>query len=541
MTGNASGYPIDPANCLSRVGTAEYGAVVDRRVNERQLEVLRWIADGCPEGRWSADDFSYKVSAVALKSRGLVTIKGHAATWTAAITEAGTHYLEHGNYPAGSARPRRPRRSSRAGATTNSERLDLGDGATETLTQAKALIQCLQQESGKVSVADPGDSTRALYRRLLHACRVHHLVPDGHELRFTGRSSGDIVIVLSTGSPAETSDWDRIRTTARKVTTNLGVLRSALESSSILDSISEDLRPRAADLLLDLAEQLRTHDLRLGANVKLKTPKLFVQVDSRRRDLKLMEILDEVPHVPTPAELREARRSPWKSLPKVDQVPSGRLEIVVARDGWSNNRQNRDEWSDAKKSPLERRVEEIARAIKQGVVDDDDAREREVQRRAEAHEEWERKKAAERREWEEVRARARDKAVTQLRDATFMRAFDAWKDAQELRAFADQLELEAAAQGQLESRPRLREWLEWARARANEIDPIVNLERLDDGVFDVEPSADDLRPHMKGWDPSAPQKAYASTYGAPAQSSIHVPQPRLWHPGMRDQPSWWRH
>jgi hypothetical protein len=326
----------------------------------------------------------------------------------------------------------------------------------------------LQREPGKISVAAPEDSTRARYRRLLNACRIHHLVPDGHELRFTGRNSGDIVIMLSTGSPAETSDWDRIRTTARKITTNLGALRSALETSSILGSISESLRPRAVAVLLGLAGELRAHELKLGANVKLKTPKLFVQVDTRRIDLTLTEILDDVPHVPTPAERREVRRSPWKRLPESDRVPSGRLRIWIARDGRANNKPNGDEWSDAKKSPLERQVGEIARAIKKGVVDDGDARERRAQRVLEAHEACEREKAAERRAWEELRNRARDKAVTELREATFTHAFDAWRGAQELRAFAGRLEAEATSRGQLEDRPRLREWLEWARARADE-------------------------------------------------------------------------
>lgn len=510
-------------------------------MNERQLEVLKWISDGRPEGRWPKDDFSYKVSAGALKSRGLITVKGHAATWTAEITEAGTHYLEHGSYPEGMARPRRAKRGSGSGSSAQEAvPLNLGDGATETLTRAKELIQRLQ-ESGQVTVTDPEDSTRAHYRRLLHACRVHHLVPAGRELRFTGRSAGDIVMVLSTGSAEETSDWDRIRTTARTVTTNIGALRTALERSSILDSISRDLRPRAVDLLLDLAEQLRAHDLRLGANIKLKTPKLFIQVDTRRRDVTLTEILDNVPHVPTAAEQRELQRSPRKPIPKFDQVPSGRLHLQVARDGWSNNKPSSDEWSDAKKSPLERQIADIARAIKQGVVDDDDAREREVQRRAEAHEKWEREKAAERRAWEEVRARARDKAMTQLREATFMRAFDAWRGAQELRNLADHLEVVASSKDQLEARPRLREWLDWARTRAAAIDPVTNLEQLNDAVFDIEPSADDLRPHMEGWDPSAPHKAYTSTYGAVQQPSPYVPQPRPWHPGMQGKPSWWRH
>jgi hypothetical protein len=514
---------------------------MDRRVNDGQLEVLRWIADGCPEGRWRKDDFSYKARAAALKNRGLVAIKGHAATWAAVITEAGSHYLEHGSYPADSGRPLRAKRESRASAAANSAPLDLGDGAAETLRQAEELIRRLQRESGKISIADPEESTRARYRRLLHACRVHHLVPAGHELRFTGRNAGDIVIMLGTGSPAETSNWDRIRTTARMITTNRDALRSALEGSSILESISDNLRPRAIALLLDLAEQSRSQELRLGANVKLKTPKLFVQADARRRDLVLTEIRDEVPHVPTAAEQRELRRSPWKPIPEFDRVPSGRLRLWVARDGWTNGKANGDEWSDATKSPLERQIGEIARAVKRSVVDDDDAREREDQRRSEECEARERERAAERRAWEELHSSARDKAATQLREATFACAFDAWRVAQELRAFADQLDAAATTKGQLEDRPRLRDWLEWARMRADQIDPIANLDRLDDSVFDVEPSAEDLRPHMEGWDPSAPLKDYRAGYGKPEKQAAHVPQPLPWHPGMRDRPSWWRH
>lgn len=522
---------------------------MDGRVNDRQLEVLRWIADGCPEGKWPEDDFSYKTSAAALKSRGLATIKGRGRTWSVAITEAGTHYVEHGTYPP-SDTPRTPVASRDRSRRVAPADLDLGDGASETLTQAKALIKQLQ-ESGRITVADPEESTRAHYRRVLHACRVHHLVPADHELRFTGRSSGDIVIMLSTGSPADTSDWDRIRTTARKITTNPGSLRAALETTSILNPVSEALRPRAIEILLDLAEHLRSHELRLGVNIKLKTPKLFIQAGTRRRSLSLTEIMEDVPHVPTAAEQRELRRAPWTQISKFDKARSGRLNLLVEREGSHKvvvdrhgsyrYERNSDDWSDEKKKPLERQVSDIARAIKQGVVDDDDALEREKQRRAEAHEAYEREQAAERQAWENIRDQARVKAILELREATFARAFEAWQGSQELRAFAKQLETEATTQGLLEEHPNLREWLEWARARADDMDPIVNLERLDDGVFDAEPSADDLRPHMEGWDPSHPRKDYSAGYGRPEQQPAHVPQPRPWHPGMRDQPSWWRH
>ncbi|KJL46115.1 hypothetical protein RS84_02738 [Microbacterium hydrocarbonoxydans] len=520
---------------------------MNRPVNDRQLEVLQWIADGCPAGKWPEDDNVHKISAAALKSRGLATVTGHGRTWTATVTEAGKHYLEHGSYPPSDEPPATvvPAVRSRREKPT---KVDLGEGASATLAEARALITQLQNQ-GQLTVPDPAESVRARYRRVLHACRVHHLVPDGQELRFTGRSSGDIVVMLSTGSPADTTNWDRIRTTARTVTTNLDVLRTALENTSILNSISETLRPRAIEVVLGLAEELRAHELRLAVNQKLKTPKLFIQVDTRRRSLELTELLDEVPHVLTDAEQRELRRSPWKQIPKFDSVPSGRLHLKIERDGSHRvdlGRQsytyerNSESWSDEKAKPLETRVREIARAIKKGVVDDVDAADREKQRRAEAHEEHEREKAAERRAWEAIRERAREKALLVQREVIFAQAFESWQGAQELREFARQLEAEATAKGLLGDHPRLQQWLEWARRRADEFDPIVNLAHLDDSVFDAEPSAKDLRPYMEGWNPSAPHKDYSNGRDSHDQHGQHSPQPRAWHPGMRDRPSWWR-
>lgn len=515
---------------------------MDPKVNARQLEVLQWVADGCQEGRWPAADYTHRTSAVALKNRGLVTVKGHGPTWTASVTDAGAYYIEHGTYPPGHSDVvvvREPRRASAA-----HDPVELGAGATKSLDEANALIEKLQQEKSRsVTIADPSESTRAHYRRILHACRQHHLTPVGHELRFTGRDAGDIVIALSDGSDKETSDWDMIRTRARKVTTNVTALRTALDSTPSVIDVTDDLRPRAVEFATLLASELRAHDLKLGVNIKLKTPKLFLQTESARRDVRLEEVLKEVPHVRTNEEDREARRSPWKTFPKVDQVPSGLLRITVARDGWngSTGRHNFDEWVDKPKTPLEKQVRVIARAIKAGVVDDVDTRQRGVQARAEAHEKWERQQAQERGAWEEVRARARAKAVEQLREGTFIDTFDAWRGAQELRAFATELEAAVAADHELGERPRFHEWIEWARQRADEMDPIVNLKQLDDRVLDVKPSADDLRPFMEGWDPSAPHKDYGLISYGGQPNTPQAPQPKPWHPGMRGKPSWWRH
>src|SRR5699024_1215472 len=159
-----------------------------------------------------------------LQYRGLVNITGHAKSWAASITETGTYYLEHGAYP----------------LTDPANSAHKGGGPA--LTHARALIKQLQHE-GMITISDPDEQTRARYRQTLHACRAHHLAPEGQELRFTGRNSGDIIIQLGSPSSAEKTDWNRIRLNARKVTTNLDALRSALETSSILDQLSEALRP----------------------------------------------------------------------------------------------------------------------------------------------------------------------------------------------------------------------------------------------------------------------------------------------------------
>lgn len=76
---------------------------MSRSVTARQLEVLRWIADGCPADRWTGE--SHKASARALASRGLAKVsrpKSAGGSWTATLTDAGCHYLAQGAYPAAS-------------------------------------------------------------------------------------------------------------------------------------------------------------------------------------------------------------------------------------------------------------------------------------------------------------------------------------------------------------------------------------------------------------------------------------------------------
>ncbi|WP_210602862.1 hypothetical protein [Brevibacterium oceani] len=89
---------------------------MNRSINDVQLQVLRWVADGADLDNPPIETF--KKSAIALKDRKLIRVSKSTGKWNATITEAGSYYLEHGRYPqlerASSGRnlPAPPKRSS---------------------------------------------------------------------------------------------------------------------------------------------------------------------------------------------------------------------------------------------------------------------------------------------------------------------------------------------------------------------------------------------------------------------------------------------
>jgi hypothetical protein len=68
-----------------------------KTLSESQVTLLRWITSGCPDG--VMDGYFHRISAAALRNRGLVTISGHGATWSATATKAGQEYLDQVDGP----------------------------------------------------------------------------------------------------------------------------------------------------------------------------------------------------------------------------------------------------------------------------------------------------------------------------------------------------------------------------------------------------------------------------------------------------------
>jgi hypothetical protein len=102
----------------------------------RQVEVLQWISDGCPDGVWS--DFTYKTTAYALAARGLVKVDRRRDQWSASITGAGEFYLAHGQYPSDATLATEKHTPSETGSGTEDlaahilKRLTSGEGSSRS-------------------------------------------------------------------------------------------------------------------------------------------------------------------------------------------------------------------------------------------------------------------------------------------------------------------------------------------------------------------------------------------------------------------------
>ena len=237
---------------------------LDTPLNHRQFEVLRWINDGCPEGRWT--DFTYKTTASALQSRRLVGISKRGGKWSATILPAGVAYLANGQYPSGHWTKKR-------GAVA----VDLDFGATTSLEQAAPAWKPRPPRPPKPPPPDGLTPTRKLlkdsidadgilerdtrdddtkYRSLVGIINRRQMAPDGQEvIMLTGRSYHHVLFRLSsvsdwkTTSPGETVAAERI--------TRWHPTVASLRTDKRLSTIDKSFRNRAFGLLH--AAHLRLH------------------------------------------------------------------------------------------------------------------------------------------------------------------------------------------------------------------------------------------------------------------------------------------
>ncbi len=495
---------------------------------------------------------TYKTTAVALQGRRLVAVSKRHGVWSATLTSQGEFYLKNGRHPDHATTVSVPRPAPSTTSTaiepqsaTAPKSVPARQAAPlePTVSEAAALIRRLQSEGGELRIDDPDSETRARYRRAIHAAKQDGLVPEGHVLRHTGRSTGDIVVCLYSTATSYDTDWNRLRLGHGDARTTPKADYAALEADPTNLDVAIESVPRVISLLRALADEGAARGCQIGVNTATKHPRVFVKVGAARRALDVFEEYDKVPYVPTPQEQRAMKRRPWIVIREFDQVRSGRLRVEVGQ--YQSSQRGR--WTDKAGKPLEQQVVQIVKQVVATTKAEEQIRvalARAQEERRAAAERAAEAAAVERRrreqeqvaQWELAMAQARVEAVETLRRTSFQEAYLSWRAAAEVREFSAALE-QATAKG-VGVDPELSRWLAWARATADELDPTVGASPMAGISFDPEPRPRDLRPHLGDWSPHEPvrEKRSDSDEKTVARDRERV---RTWHHGMVGRRRWW--
>lgn len=202
----------------------------------------------------------------------------------------------------------------------------------------------------------------------------------------------------------------------------------------------------------------------ITARVDAQAKRTVLDVEGTAVALILSEHVKRTPHAETPAEKRARERywnrSHWDSsvsypdIPRFDFHPTGVLTVTAGL--WPSR-----SWKDTPRTPLEKRLGEVVAGIGMLAADirakeAEEARRREVRRRAEERYAFLKQRLEnERARFEQLEADATD-----------------WERASRLRAYVDAVEQKARSTGNVVT-PELQDWIAWARAKADWLDPLI--------------------------------------------------------------------
>ncbi|MGV9266519.1 hypothetical protein ACWDRR_17880 [Kitasatospora sp. NPDC003701] len=439
---------------------------------EIQAEMLRWLA-----ANPGAEVESHKTNTLwALEQRRLVARKFSVTKegrqiQTAVVSEQGRYYLQHGRHPEEA--EREAQRNARDLETVKDAPVDGAD-----------LIRRLEAAGGNVIVPDPGVMTRGRWARAFYHAVNNDLLPSGHKLRLTGRERGDLklrLVDLAKESPSPPpvpvvdvpADLARphplIAATRRALGRGLtGMADTRGQQGVVPVHVSRSLVDRA----LRIMQGLFTEAERRGYAVEAwapqtawrgraePEPEVVIIVKGHAFPLEICERTSKHPHEPTPKELRDAERQPeWmrRRLPKYDHVPDGRLMIEEPGHDRTYGHRMYD-CSDGVRWTLESRLGTLLAAIEERAVR---AEEQRVER--------EQAERLREQRWREAVDQAHRSLIDDHRLKVLLEQLDARRVANEIRSLC--AELRENATGTVTESTT--DWLRWAEAHADSIDPVV--------------------------------------------------------------------
>lgn len=411
----------------------------DAALSTRQVEVLRWISQGCPEGVWP--DFTYKTTTYALAARNLVKVDRRHGSWSAVLTAAGRFYLDNGHYPY--------------------EQNGIGshpatDSAAAIEALAADILAALDKDGHTLTVRAPSARERARYRRAIHHTITNGLIPDGFQLRHTGRDHGDLTIRLIPESDVPQRPAPAVEVPASGVAVSAET-RDLLANRRI--ALSGTAKERALRIVQAISTECVARGWGLGADPRderafqVTTPECTFEL-TLTEELVAREMPDE--------EMLNTAKYPWQRVPlHIRKVGSGRLSLRLGR--YYRYRT----WSDRSRWTLEDKLG-AAFAEMQSRVDEAAA-----ERRRKEDDLLRRQQA-----WDTAVQQAKAAYVVDLNRRRVRDQAARHGEAQRLRNYAAALTALAHSRTDSADAPSLLQWARAANDEADRIDPLNDPDSL---------------------------------------------------------------
>lgn len=240
-------------------------------LSEDHLQLLRWIADGCPARDWP--DHTHKIRAYALANRGLALVYRYQGKWRADITEAGSYFLEHGALP-----PPATATASTRGRSPASRRI--------AMTQARSSAQPAPTRSNTGSSRAANESLALLADQIRKPHPVvRDMIKHQRRLRMSAENRRRALLIAHS------------------------IVREALGRGWTVKAV--EYREKIGDLVWQSQDSfaIDAGDEAVGLRFRV-------------RHLRQ-------PHVDTPKEATDRARGRTWGIPRWDYVPSDRLQISV--------------------------------------------------------------------------------------------------------------------------------------------------------------------------------------------------------------------
>lgn len=450
-----------------------------KTLTERQVEVLRWVGNGCRDG--VMPDLHHRISAAALRSRGLVTTRGRGPSWSARITAAGREYLESVD----GTEPPVPRQ------------------ANVSVTQQ--LVDDVIRAGGRLVLPRPryGDEPRVDYANRARLAEQYGKVPAGERLAVEyGRDEVTISLVEAPDRPARP---ELLPIHVPERVARLHRAARGFREHRATHEVSREQLPRATRLVHVIATEAETRGWNVEFDATGRRARLVITTNGEALELGVREggvhlrgVWEE-----EVARYRSVdRTASWyrdRDLPSgpYDAAGDGRLavELAMARDWHFRGRQRT--WSDRQSWHLEERLAQLFRELEERFVEA--ARLTQEQQLAAEHRAEQERLAAEQRErdWERLMGEAHEKLIETARFHQLKRETEAWELAARIRDYCDALD---NAQGE---DPAAAKWVAWARGYAEQIDPLNTPRKLPP---DPGPTRQALQEHLPpGWSVYGPE------------------------------------